>query len=884
MSDELTNDCTATETFPRRPDNRPALSHIGYRIGEYGDIRDFLLRSVNRAPALKAWTHRGADDPGVALLEGAAIIGDILTFYQEHYANEAYLRTAQWRESIANLVRLLGYRLAPGLSGSGKFAFEVKGTTTVRIPAAYPVKAELDEVSDPVDFETSSELAAYPHLSRFSLYRSRNYTAGLSSGATSIEISSAGGAVDAVSLATVGLKSGEKLVLIADEPSWTNTSTTSIAQQQTPQLVKIKSVELILGRCIVELETPVLANWSGNVTAYRINRTFRHFGFNAPAKIHTSHVASDGLIDGMTEAATVYVRHLSSDCTETSSSVGLPAAFVALDQEVTDLTPNTTLLWQAPVTYNSSKYPLTVARKISQISAGPISFGDLQGASTFVTLDQAIVTNNSPGYAYADLREIRLHEATSPALTVSRLSDPPAGPLSAVNQLSFYGTAEDAAALENRTLLFQADDGRTAEATVQQITAVASLADTDEGMRPLVLSTVLSDFFHEDFDEAEPIVSVFGNVVEATQGKSQAEVVLGNGDSRETFQTFKLPKAPLAYFSSSSASPPEVPELTIYVEEREWSRVDSFFGREALEQIYIVRQDSEGDSYIQFGDGLTGSRLPSGLKNVTAVYRVGSGAHGSLKADTKVQPGSRVVNLEKIQLPGVIAGGSDAEDGEKARAAAPAKLQSLGRMVSLSDYEAETLALAGVTKAAARWDMIFGLPSVVLTVLLEAGRADEYDAVKASILAAQRDRGSDRHSIVVRQAFLRYVYVDVEYAFDSTYQQDDIEADLRLALGFADTDDDETAAEKGLFALAARKLGESEYATRIEGVLQNVDGILWCKVTALGLLGSAATAVEEPADLALPAEPKPLASYAACLPNEVLQLDLLHLSFSAVSS
>ena len=30
-----------------------------------------------------------------------AVVGDILTFYQQHYANEAYLRTAAWRDSFS---------------------------------------------------------------------------------------------------------------------------------------------------------------------------------------------------------------------------------------------------------------------------------------------------------------------------------------------------------------------------------------------------------------------------------------------------------------------------------------------------------------------------------------------------------------------------------------------------------------------------------------------------------------------------------------------------------------------------------------------------------------------------------------------------------------
>ncbi|MFW6078548.1 MAG: hypothetical protein ACODAE_02940, partial [Gemmatimonadota bacterium] len=121
MSTDCRNDCSPTgPTFPRPIDaalNPPARSRIGYRIGSYSDIRAFLLGLVDRDPVLRAWSHREPDDPGIALLEGAAVLGDILTFYQEVYANEAFLRTATWRESIADLVRITGYRLAPGVGG-----------------------------------------------------------------------------------------------------------------------------------------------------------------------------------------------------------------------------------------------------------------------------------------------------------------------------------------------------------------------------------------------------------------------------------------------------------------------------------------------------------------------------------------------------------------------------------------------------------------------------------------------------------------------------------------------------------------------------------------------------------------------------------------------
>src|SRR4029453_4030171 len=118
----------------------------------------------------------------------------------------------------------------------------------------------------------------------------------------------------------------------------------------------------------------------------------------------------------------------------------------------------------------------------------------------------------------------------------------------------------------------------------------------------------------------------------------------------------------------------------------------------------------ENRSWVQFGDGVTGARLPSGLKNVVAVYRTGTGAFGPLKPKSKGQAGARPEDLDGIQLPGVVSGGSEPEDGDSARAAAPGKIQSLDRLVSLQDFESETLAISGVTKASAAWQLVDGIP------------------------------------------------------------------------------------------------------------------------------------------------------------------------------
>jgi hypothetical protein len=129
----------------------------------------------------------------------------------------------------------------------------------------------------------------------------------------------------------------------------------------------------------------------------------------------------------------------------------------------------------------------------------------------------------------------------------------------------------------------------------------------------------------------------------------------------------------------------------------------------------------------------------------------------------------------------------------------------------------------------------------------------------------------------VQQALLRYAFVDVSYARDPSYRQEDVEADLRAALGLAGDGDNERS---GLFGVRARRLGDREYASRIEGRLQNVAGVLWCKVTALGLFASGVT---DPDTLVLPASPRPLTAVLPCSAHELLQLAAPHLTLTAVA-
>lgn len=866
--------------FPRRAENRPGLPRIAYRIGRFPDFVEAMTRAIDAAPELAAWTHRDPDDPGIALLHGAAILGDILTFYQEHYANEAYLRTASWRESVAELVRLTGYRLAPGIGGRATLAFEARGEQPAAIPKGFAVKAELKDVSAPADFQTDAPLLAWPHLGRFSLYRERRYDATLAARATSFELASVDGADDTASLGAFELKAGERLLLLAPEPSWT-ASDVPLAAAQTSQLVKVKKVTRLLGRVLVEIDAPLQQAWNRPLQAFRVNRSARHVGHNAPPKTLTSITDNGGKITGTRESATRFERHVCAghDCSNTSASLTLAPTLLPLDTELPDLHPGMRVVVQTRVhTGSAAPVALDVVRRIAKVEARTIGFGNLTSACTLLTLDQPLVKFAMPALPLADVRDYRILEVTSAPLTLQPLSSPQSHGFANGNAaLSFYGTAIEARQLVGRRLwLSRAPDGVELVCHNTLADFATSTPDVPRMWR-LNFDRAPAPFVRADFDEAAPTVAVYGNLVDASQGKAERDAVLGNGDQRQSWQTFPLPAAPLTYFLAAGAMPAHAPALEVWVDARLWTRVDAFHGHGPKDTIYIVREDSEGRSFIQFGDGVTGARLPSGLNNVRAAYRSGVGAHGPIKPGAAPTASDRPPGFDKLSLAGIVSGGAAPEDGAKAREAAPGKVQSLGRLVSIADYESETLALPGVVAAGAAWDLHAGVPAVILRVLLAAGREAEFSAVRGALAHAQRCRGPDRFPLVVEQARMRYAFADVAYARDPRYRQDEVEAAMRAALGLAGVGADERS---GLFGLHARRLGQPEYASSIEGRLHNVAGVVWCKVSALGLF---APGLADPASQPLPAAPRPGAAVLACAPHQLLQLAAQHLSLSGVA-
>jgi hypothetical protein len=324
------HDCPAPPVFPKPIYNRAGLERIDYRIGTYADLRAHLLDALDKAPALAAWTHRGADDPGIALLEGAAIVGDILTYYQSLYANEAYLRTAQWRESIVDLVRLLGYRLASGVGGEALFALALRASAKpVTVPKGFGLKAQVGTGDKPAEFEAAQSLTAHAHLSRFHLYRPRKAAQTIAVGQNTLEIRKVDNKDDAAHVHAFKLKSGDRILLV---PASVGAKT---------EIMVVDKVETVLDRVIITFKGKFTVAHGTEVTAYRIKRSFRHFGHNSPAFVTS---VSDSVVS---QDPTSYSRNIFGyDAGTASVYSALSHTEMPLDQKVDDLAPGAKLVCQ----------------------------------------------------------------------------------------------------------------------------------------------------------------------------------------------------------------------------------------------------------------------------------------------------------------------------------------------------------------------------------------------------------------------------------------------------------------------------------------------------------------------------------------------------------
>ena len=310
-----------------------------------------------------------------------------------------------------------------------------------------------------------------------------------------------------------------------------------------------------------------------------------------------------------------------------------------------------------------------------------------------------------------------------------------------------------------------------------------------------------------------PPVEIFGNLVEASRGQTVANEILGNGDANQANQTFKLSKNPLTYLLSPTTENDQSVRntLRVYVNGVRWKEVRSFYGIKPDYEVYIVRQDDEGESSVTFGDGIRGKRLPTGTANVIAFYRYGAG-QASPPSGAITQVLALVDGLQSIRNPMAAAGGADAEAAAAMQTYAPRSALTLGRAVSIRDMEAVALSIPGVRAVQAewRWHSKRQCPVAFIFYIGENG-------IEASVTRRLKYVTDPSTPIAVEQATGLAVRLGISIMIDSRYVKDVVIEAVRALL---------TEQGQGLLAPERVGIGQPFYRSQLFGVVMSVDGVI----------------------------------------------------------
>lgn len=312
----------------------------------------------------------------------------------------------------------------------------------------------------------------------------------------------------------------------------------------------------------------------------------------------------------------------------------------------------------------------------------------------------------------------------------------------------------------------------------REVVEIAEVIHQD-GNTEIFLETPLQRVYLRD------TVNINANVTRSTHGESKTEI-LGDGDASKKFQKFYLKQNPLTY--NSSATPSGIDStLEIRVNDILWKEAPTFYGRGPQERIFITRTEDSGSVYVQFGDGFTGARLPSGTANVRASYRVGIGSPGLLKTGQLSQLLTPRVGLKSVNNPMPAIGAEDPESLKDIRHNAPLTVLTLDRVVSIQDFEDFANAFAGIGKA--RADLLWkGEERMVHLTIAAADKGPVSETLAQNLVTAIK--GVSHTTCPVRVSSFEPVYFNLtagirirpDYLPEKVIAR--IKEDLLLAFGF----------------------------------------------------------------------------------------------------
>jgi len=873
---------------PKGESNLPGLSSIAYRTGTWATFKESMLARLSSSdyPALAYLKTRDDDDFSVALLDATAVVLDILTFYQERLANESYLRTATQFYSLTQLSQLIGYQPSPGVSASTYLAFTLKaatglpanpGTTAITIPAGTQVQSAPAQGETPQTFETSVDILAKPDWNAMQVQTGVPWEP--KAGETGVYLAGT----------STQLNPGDAILIVGDERAVESTSSEQwdlrLVTSVTPDNVNLRTWVAWsegLGPKPAQL----------NPVFYALRQRAAFFGYNAVNPLMLAEKSqkllhSNGLINS---SYTEWVFGKDSDTggqLGDESLVDLDAVYSKLrvggwlallytDGNNSRSPAGYVSLYGIESVTSIARSGYGMSAKVTRVGTDTTSNLDdyyaLTRTTSALAQSEALAVAEQPlDYplygTLLDLEDVQPDVATIQAVAVSG-KNPKLTVNTGVTGLVFTpddGSTPVALVQGNVLTLLQPPDLLDSVGSIPDwngSTKVLTLTVADTNGRSGTVKSAVSSFSLGLSASSDPVVQEFAlvssvsviatpfphtrillktpllycydrtvttvnaNVGPATAGSSVTEL-LGSGSAATPNQEFTLKQSPLTYVQAPTPTG-SLSTLQVRANGVAWTGVPTLYNQGPAKRVFTTFNLPGGTAQIEFGDGVEGATLPTGQNNIQASYRVGIGSAGNVGAGTITTLMDRPLGVGGVNNPLAATGGQDAQSVDDVRANAPLSVLTLGRAVSIADYQNFAATFAGIAKASALWIPAGANRGVFLTVAGAGGAAlPPGNLTLANLVAALEDYGNPNVPIYP-VSFLETLFrLSADLVYDPLYDSTAVQAAVLATL-------------TATYSFAARSFGQGVSGDEIAALIQAVPGVVAVNVTKLRVVATSA--------------------------------------------
>lgn len=855
--------CEGTELATPLPlDNEAGLTNLTYRVGTHSAFKEAMLSGLSKTAELHALTTREDNDPSIALIDAWAVVLDVLTFYQERIIDEGYVRTAKERLSLFELAKHINYIPKPGVAAGSWLAFKTDtapgSPTETQVDKGTKVQSIPGKDEKPQIFETSETFEAKTKWNAIKpkLKTVQNLEEGLSElyleGTNNqVQIGDKILFIGADRLSDSNSKQWEIHTLKTVETHTDNNYTLVTWQTGLKYTYAIPNPPSLQEQVFVFRQRAALFGHNApdwKVMSKEVKKTFDstnwdtrtewpNFDIQNPSlraidldqvypKIlkdswlalvmpnqielfQAKNVSSSARNDYALASKTTLLK---LDTDENLSSFELRETLVLAQSEVLNLAqkPIYTPVFGKSILLDKIEEDLKIGQTIilsgeellqvqvtpqepfinketgAEIKPSNLLFVPKSGASYYLKTGDILVLNGVPEELSSGKFKWQLID-----------KDLREGYLKAhLEDLTPFKTEENTAAVTVPSSLNQAD-------VLSEVLFISDLKIEDNCTR-ILFETPLQTIYLRD------TVSLNANTAYATHGETRTEI-LGSGDGSKMFQKFLLKQQPLTYVSSTSTSG-IASTLEVRVNDIRWKEVPTFYNRKPEERIYISRQEDDGSTYIQFGNGITGARLPSGLENIKATYRVGIGFEGLLKAQQLSMLLTPQLGLRSVYNPIPTTGADEPESWLHIRQNAPLTTLTLDRIVSIQDYEDFANAFASIGKA--RADLLWkGEDRVVhLTVASADGEAVS-PTLNQNLLGSINQVRHDNFNVVINTFQLITFSVVAKISIHPDFLAEQVTEQVLKDLTHT-------------FSFNERKFGQGLTPSEVMAIIQSVAGVI----------------------------------------------------------